>query len=331
MNFWIVDENGTKKYFGNRINYGEDPIEILGFRVVEPTTLNVMITGENIPDGLSFEYIVFRAPEVKDSNNNLQFGWQFTNGNDETFNGTTIVGHSAASSTTTVGAAFFGYTPAFPLTYKADMLEHFSSEGGLDMIHELLEKPDFIAPDAGNNTFFGVDLEFDTDSDPNFAGTSAAVPAAAGVEALITQAFKEFKGEDEVDPSYLKQLLKDTSLPFDPAVNDKLKNGAGLIQADRALLSLFNPSPDIKSLGFPSDPFILDDVVDGFTLTVQMFYPILTYDENGLPILDGNLDPIPLLADAGTKFTLRDQPLEIEPDQNGDLIYTWINVDDYLS
>ena len=54
----------------------------------------------------------------------------------------------------------------------------------------LRQKPEIVAPDGGNNTFFGADYVHatDTDTDPNFFGTSAAAPGAAGVAALMKQA-----------------------------------------------------------------------------------------------------------------------------------------------
>lgn len=50
------------------------------------------------------------------------------------------------------------------------------------------QKPDVAAQDGVNNTFFGGDSTSDVDTFPNFFGTSAAAPSAAGIAALVLQA-----------------------------------------------------------------------------------------------------------------------------------------------
>jgi hypothetical protein len=50
------------------------------------------------------------------------------------------------------------------------------------------QKPDVAAATNVNTTFFGQDSTRDADAFPNFGGTSAAAPSAAGIAALVMQA-----------------------------------------------------------------------------------------------------------------------------------------------
>ena len=298
LNFWVVDENGNFQYFGNRDNNGdefdptgEDPIEILGFEVLNPTTLNVMITGENIPEGLPFQYIVFKAPEN---------GWQFTDPAIE-FNATTIVGHAASPSVTSVGAAFYGYTPEFE--NRSDMMEPFSSEGGTNLLGNQLLKPDITAPDGGNTSFFGQVVSYDGDDFPNFFGTSASAPAAAASMALTLELFDKLYDvsegpiKAELSPTALRSLLQTTASDIeDPGFDTR--SGAGLIQLNQTALSVANPTPQILDI-------IIENGTPGIEpvkLTLVLQYPVV--DEDGTPII----------GEGGTEIKLREEVLPFTND-----------------
>jgi subtilisin family serine protease len=80
-------------------------------------------------------------------------------------------------------------------------------------------EPEIVAPDGGDTTFFGTDT--DGNGFPNFFGTSAAAPHAAGVAALLLQ--------DK--PFQVYASLEGAAIDMDIAGFDN-NSGFGLIQAD---------------------------------------------------------------------------------------------------
>ncbi|MCG8699395.1 MAG: S8 family serine peptidase [Bacteroidales bacterium] len=161
-------------------------------------------------------------------------------------NSPTCFGHSNSKKVNAVGAAFWYFTPRFG-TDPAEIHE-FSSVGGSDILFNTKGKrykrpivrrnPDFTATDGGNTTFFGQQIN-DGDNFPNFFGTSAAAPHAAGVAALL----KQVAGE-KVSSRTIEYMLKSTALDMDDAYTSEFdkgfdfKTGKGLIQADAAMKEL---------------------------------------------------------------------------------------------
>ncbi len=180
-------------------------------------------------------------------------------------NSATLQGHPSAAGAAAVGAAFYFQTPQCLTTPAA--LEAFSSLGGAPILFDatgtrlaaavIRQKPDFGGPDGVNNTFLGFTLASDgvTGSNgllstsvsecqnlpayPNFFGTSAATPHAAGIAALMLQA------NPAATPAQIYGSLRSSALAMStPSPN--FSSGYGFIQADTALviptLSLSAPS-----------------------------------------------------------------------------------------
>jgi Subtilase family len=170
-------------------------------------------------------------------------------------NSATIQGHPGAAGAAAVGAAFYFDTPACGTTPAA--LETFSSAGGTPILFDqtgarlavpiVRQKPDFVGPDGVNDTFLGFTLASagitgsngllnTTTSEcqnnpgyPNFFGTSAAAPHAAGIAALMRQA------NSAVTPAQIYGSLRSSALPMSGAIPN-FDSGYGFIQADRALV-----------------------------------------------------------------------------------------------
>ena len=180
-------------------------------------------------------------------------------------NSGTTYGHPNAAGGQAVGAARYSATPAYGTS--PPVLETFSSAGGTPIYFDaagnpvsvVRQKPEIVAVDGGDTTFFGNDLE--PNGFPNFLGTSAAAPHAAGVAALL----REF--DAALTPDGIYTALQTSAIDMGVAGVD-FDSGHGLIQADAALATLDGDNdgvPDSIDLcpgTAPGDPVDADGCSD---------------------------------------------------------------------
>lgn len=164
----------------------------------------------------------------------------------------TVQGHSGAAGAAAVGAAFYYQTPECGTTPA--VIEPFSSRGGAPILFDaaghrlatpvIRQKPDFVAPNGGNDTFLGFTLASagftggqlpttiaacqNVASYPNFFGTSAAAPHAAGIAALMRQS------NPALTPDQIFGALTQSALSMNGGL-PSVDSGAGFVQADAAL------------------------------------------------------------------------------------------------
>jgi hypothetical protein len=180
-------------------------------------------------------------------------------------NSGTIYGHANALGAVAVGAS----------NYKTPTtLEPFSSGGTTPVLFDILGnrldppdprqfKPEIVAPDGANTTFFSAGNDPEFDGFPNFFGTSAAAPHAAGVAALMVQAVPTLL------PETLRNTLENTALNMGAAGFD-VNTGFGLIRADAALAALHTLTITAGPDGTPNpavpggDVSLSVDAVDSF-------------------------------------------------------------------
>jgi hypothetical protein len=179
--------------------------------------------------------------------------------------GATLQGHPSAVGAAAVGAAAFYSTPGCGTSPA--QLEDFSSLGGAPILFnesgqaitaETRQKPDFVGPDGVNNTFLGFTLAGSGFTDtsavpecannasyPNFFGTSAATPHAAGAAALMLQA------NPAVTPAQIYANLRSSASAMgtvpDPGSGVyNFSDGYGFIQAQAAMSLLPAGPPVVK-------------------------------------------------------------------------------------
>ncbi|MEE8587703.1 MAG: S8 family serine peptidase [Acidobacteriota bacterium] len=183
----------------------------------------------------------------------------------------TLYGHTNAVGAEGVGAARYTETPAFGV--DPALIEFFSSAGPTPIFFktdgtptsELRLKPEIVAPNGGNNTFFPPPpfnpSDIEGDGFPNFFGTSASAPHAAAVGALLKQV------DDSLAPAQIHNLLEITARDMDDPdtpgfdVGFDFRTGHGLVDAFAAALEAARDGNDgdkfkICHIPAPGEPML---------------------------------------------------------------------------
>ena len=251
LDLFLYNAAGTVVLAGGTANnIGGDPVEILSYRNTSSSAQTLQITIEHvsgpIPGGI--KYVFFGDMTVEEY----------------ATNSSTLYGHANAAGAVATGAARYDRTPAFGTS--PPLIESYSSLGGTPLLFDqdgnpvniVRQKPEIVAPDGVNTTFFGFDSVIDTDGYPNFFGTSAAAPHAAGAAALFKQL------DSAMSPSLISNAMTASATDMSAAGFDFL-TGHGLLQADAALAVIdadadrvFN---DVDNC--PDDPNPLQENNDG--------------------------------------------------------------------
>ena len=187
----------------------------------------------------------------------------------------TLQGHPSATGAAAVGAVFFPNTLSCGAT--APVLENFSSAGGDPILFdvtgksqaaEFRQKPDFVGPDGGNNTFLGFTIAGTGFTDnstvpacannknfPNFFGTSAAAPHVASVAVLLLQA------DPALTPAEIYSVLQRSGAPMGVTPNPtagtfNFDSGYGFVQADVAATLIPAVAPAVPTLSLGSTSIV---------------------------------------------------------------------------
>jgi hypothetical protein len=225
LDLYVLDSSAMVVLAGATLNnIGGDPIELFGTTNNGTSALNVnlMIVNRSGPNPSVLKYVYFfsgLAPAT----------------NEHHTQSSTIFGHANAGGAVAVGAAAYFNTTQFGVS--PPVLNSFSSRGGTSVMFDLAGnrlavadpragKPEIVAPDGTDTTFFGTDI--DGNGFPNFFGTSAAAPHAAAVAALVRQL------RPSSIPAEVYALLENSAIDMGVPGFDN-DSGFGLIQADATL------------------------------------------------------------------------------------------------
>jgi hypothetical protein len=236
LDIYVCNDPPTTVLAGSTApNIGVDAVEV--FSIFNPpgsavTAFNIMITKFDGPNPQLIKYVRHGGGNVTINEFDTQ--------------SSTLYGHANAAGAAAVGAASYRNTPDFGVF--PPLLEPFSSAGSTPIIFDtaghrlaipqIRLKPEIVAPDDTNTTFFSPGRDIEPDDFPNFRGTSAAAPHAAAVAALMLEA------APSTVPESVYEILETTAIDMGPPGFD-FDSGFDLIQADQALATIVSVIPQV--------------------------------------------------------------------------------------
>ncbi len=248
LDIFVVDSNNAIVSQATTNNIAQNmPLEFLAL----PNPGNYSIVIRVSPSSPDPGRVVFQAP----AGNGLQVSKQFGAAGGTTY--PTTIGHRNSTDAITTGAVPWWVSPAFGQNFNPLVTEQYSSYGpgtktflpdGTRIAAVNVRKPDVSGSDANNTSFFipGFDIDtsnpppntgpatatnLDTDTLPNFFGTSSASPNLAAVAALMKQIAPQARAAD------IKSAMISSALPVNGAVPNtwNVQGGYGLVRADDAM------------------------------------------------------------------------------------------------
>ena len=240
FDIYLANNNDIAFFGFNRANIGGFPIEVLPFTVLaDDVESNLQIVRSAVADGFDvntptkLKYIVYRGSLAINEYDDLD--------------ASTITGQANAEGAMAVGAVLYTNTPEYGEPNPT--VASFSSRGGTEVNGLLRNKPEFCAPNVVNTSVdLGGGFDYEGDGFPNFIGTSAAAPHAAGVAALVLHARNKYYGDD-LSPAELKNILQSTALDmYEPGYD--VESGSGYLLADSALNNIINPAAFLITVSY---------------------------------------------------------------------------------
>ena len=249
--FLFSDEQGVNILAGStEANIGKDPNETVVFRTPDGPGEGVVYLGiARSPDVPAATGVKFKVIALDSS-----VPGTFSEYPAEFFSASTTFGHSNSEWIITSCAANYRNTQAS----GGATVEPYSALGGLAQLRDqngnrlpapfVPRKPDVCSPAGANTSFFLAGEDPEGDGIPNFNGTSASAPHAAGIAALMIEA------ADNNLPAFainyiFRASAKDMDDPLTPQFDKGVdfRTGAGFLDANRAvnIASFFRNFPPI--------------------------------------------------------------------------------------